>query len=97
MLTTSRKQIVEKVIVKDGVLFRVWFAVAYEFGRVVATPIKAIELGNVEDHEVKVALPCNKIKDVCNFEPVKIFVDKIISPYSSLLFVSGSKPRAPTL
>ena len=96
MLTTSRKQIVEKMIVKDGVVFRVWFAVAYEFGKVVATPIKAIKLGNVEDHEVKVALPCNKVKDICNFEPVKTFVDKIISPYTSLLFVNGSKPRAPT-
>ncbi len=96
MLTTARKQIVEKIIVKDGVLFRVWFAVSYEAGKIVATPVKAIKLGSVEDHEVKIALPCAKTKDVCNFKPATTFVDKIISPYSSLLFVSGSKPRAPT-
>lgn len=97
MLTTTRKQIVEKVIAKDGVLFRVWFAVSNENGRIVATPVKAIELGKVEDHEVKIALPCLKTKAICNFAPVKSFVDKIISPYSSLIFVNGSKPRAPTL
>lgn len=97
MLTTSRKQIVEKVIAKDGVLFRVWFAVSNENGKIVATPIKAVQIGAVEDHEVKIALPCAKTKDICNFAPVRTFVDKIVSPYSSLLFVSGSKPRAPTL
>lgn len=97
MLTTSRKQIVEKVIVKDGVLFRVWFAVSNENGKIVATPIKAVKLGSVSENEIKVALPCAKAKDVCNFAPQKTFVDKIVSPYSSLLFVSGSKPRAPTL
>ena len=57
MLTTSRKQIVEKVVARDGVLFRVWFAVYNENGRVVAKPIKAERLGSVEDHEVKIALP----------------------------------------
>ncbi len=97
MLTTTRKQIVEKVIAKDGVLFRVWFAVSNENGRIVATPVKAVQLGSVEDHEVKIALPTLKVKDICNFTPVKSFVDKIISPYSSLIFVNGSKPRAPTL
>jgi len=96
MLTTTRKQIVEKVIAKDGVLFRVWFAVSNEHGKVVATPFKVLKLGNVDDHEVKIALPCLKTKDVCNFAPVKTFVDKIVSPYSSLIFVSGSKPRAPS-
>jgi hypothetical protein len=97
MLTTSQKRIVEKVIVNnDGVLFRVWFAVSNEGGKIVATPLKAIQLGNVEDHEVKIALPTLKVKETCNFRPVKTFVDKIISPYSSLIFVNGSKPRAPT-
>ncbi|MES2345163.1 MAG: hypothetical protein V4494_04410 [Chlamydiota bacterium] len=96
MLTTSRKQIVEKVIAKNGVLFRVWFAVSNENGRIVATPIKAVKLGSVTENEIKIALPTLKVKDICNFAPVKTFVDKIVSPYSSLLFVSGSKPRAPT-
>lgn len=98
MLTTARKQIVEKIIANaDGVLFRVWFAVSNENGRLVATPIKAVKLGSVSENEIKVALPCIKIKDVCNFALAKTFVDKIVSPYASLLFVSGSKPRAPTL
>ncbi|MDB5204488.1 MAG: hypothetical protein JWP09_516 [Candidatus Taylorbacteria bacterium] len=96
MLTTARKQIVEKVIVKDGVLFRVWFAVSNENGKIVATPIKAIKLGSVDENEIKVSLPTLKVKNVCNFAPQKSFVDKIVSPYSSLIFVSGSKPRAPT-
>ncbi len=98
MLTTARKQIIEKVIANaEGVLFRVWFAVSSENGKVVATPIKAVRIGNVEDSEIKIALPCVKTKDICNFAPVKSFVNKIVSPYSSLIFVSGSKPRAPTL
>lgn len=98
MLTTARKQIVEKVIANaDGVLFRVWFAVSNENGRIVATPIKAVKLGSVSENEIKIALPCAKTKGVCNFATVKTFVDRIVSPYSSLLFVSGSKPRAPTL
>lgn len=97
MLTTSRKQVIEKVVARDGVLFRVWFVVSNENGVVTAKPIKAVQLGSVEENEVKIALPCAKVKDVCNFAPVKTFVDKIISPYASLLFVSGSKPRAPTL
>ena len=97
MLTTSRKQIVEKVIAKDGVLFRVWFAVSNENGKIIATPIKAVPLGSVLENEIRVALPTLRVKDVCNFAPAKNFVDKIISPYSSLIFVSGSKPRAPTL
>lgn len=97
MLTTSRKQIIEKVVARDGVLFRVWFAISSDNGKIVATPIKAVQLGNVEDHEVKIALPALKTKDVCNFAPVKTFVDKVVSPYSSLIFVSGSKPRAPSL
>jgi hypothetical protein len=97
MLTTSRKQIVEKVVARDGVLFRVWFAVSNENGKVVATPIKAIRLGSVEDHEVKIALPCAKSKDVCNFQPVKTFVDKIVSPYTSILRFTCTIPRGPNL
>lgn len=96
MLTTSHKKIVEKVVARDGVLFRVWFAVSNENGRIVATPIKAIKLGSVLENEVKIALPCAKTKNVCNFAPIKTFVDHIVSPYSSLIFVSGSKPRAPS-
>lgn len=97
MLTTARKQIIEKVIANaDGMLFRVWFAVSTENGKFVATPIKAVRIGNVEDSEIKIALPCVKVKNVCNFAPQKISYKKIVSPYSSLIFVSGSKPRAPT-
>jgi hypothetical protein len=97
MLTTSRKQIIEKVVARDGVLFRVWFAVSKEHGRIVATPIRAVELGSVEDHEVKIALPCAKIKDVCNFAPAKTFVDKVVSPYTSILRFTCTIPRGPNL
>lgn len=98
MLTTARKQIIEKVIANaEGVLFRVWFAVSTENGKVVATPIKAVKIGNVEDSEIKIALPCARVKDVCNFASQKTTYNKIVSPYSPLIFVSGSKPRAPTL
>ncbi len=97
MLTTARKQIVEKVIARDGVLFRVWFAVSNENGKITATPIKAVKLGNVEDNEIKIALPVIKTKQVYNFKLPKASFESIISPYSSLIFVSGSKPRAPTL
>jgi hypothetical protein len=98
MLTTARKQIIEKVIANtEGVLFRVWFAVSNENGKVVATPIKAVKIGSVEENEIKIALPCAKVKDVCNFAPQKTTYNKIVSPYSSLIFVSGSKPRAPSL
>lgn len=97
MLTTARKQIIEKIIARDGVLFRVWFAVSNENGKVLATPIKAVRIGSVEDSEIKIALPCPKPKNVCNFAPQKISYNKIVSPYSSLILVSGSKPRAPTL
>ena len=97
MLTTTRKQIIEKVVARDGVLFRVWFVVSNENGKVIAKPIRAEKLGSVEDHEVKIALPCAKAKDVCNFQPVKSFVNKIVSPYTSILRFTCTIPRGPNL
>ena len=97
MLTTSRKQIVEKVIANaDGVLFRVWFLVSYENGKCVAKAIKAIQLGSIEENSVALALPSPKTKNVFNFDLKVSSYENILSPYSSLLFVTGSKPRAPT-
>jgi hypothetical protein len=98
MLTIARKQIVEKVIANaEGVLFRVWFVVSNENGKVTARPIRAEQLGSVEDNEVKIALPCAKVKNVCNFAAVKAFVDKIVSPYTSILRFTCTIPRGPNL
>lgn len=98
MLTTTRKQIVEKVIIsKDGVPFRVWFAVTYVNGECQAKIIRAIPVSEAKAPESILTLP--EAKTIPHFDIVKEFVapQQIISPYSSLIFVSGSKPRAPTL
>lgn len=96
MLTNLRKQIVEKIVERDGLVFRVFFAVSNEFGEVKAEIIHVEKLGNLEDVSEAVLLPCAKEKCTHNFEIPKTFCEKKISPYSSLIFVNGSKPRAPT-
>lgn len=96
MLTNLRKQIVEKIVERDGLVFRVFFAVSNEFGEVKAEIIKVEELGRLEDVSEAILLPCAKEKCTNNYKTPKSSFEKIVSPYSSLIFVNGSKPRAPT-
>ncbi|HYC34337.1 MAG TPA: hypothetical protein VEC13_01245 [Candidatus Paceibacterota bacterium] len=97
MLTTSRKQLVEKVIAKDGVIYRVVFAVSNEYGRVKAEIVSATILGNIEEHSEILALPEAKKNAVYAQILQKVFAESVVSAYSDLIYKTGSKPRAPTL
>lgn len=97
MLTTTRKQIIEKVILsKDGVPFRVWFEVSFINGCCDAKILRAIPIEETQKAASIIALP--EARKITHFDIVKEFVSlkRIASPYASLLFVSGSKPRAPS-
>lgn len=96
MLTNLRRQVVERIIERDGTVFRVFFAISNEFGQTKADIIKVEKLGRLEDVSETILLTCAKERCTHNFETPKTFCEKIISPYSSLIFVNGSKPRAPT-
>ncbi len=98
MLTTTRKQIVEKVIEKNGFIFRVFFAVSNELDGVKAEIIKVIPLGKIEDLSETIALPICQSTSVFDDLLISTFNLAIQSPYvSSLIDINGSKPRAPTL
>lgn len=96
MLTTSRKQFVEQIIEQNGIAFRVFFAVSFIYGQRKVEILKVIPLGKIEEIKEVVFLPQAKIKKVFGGVLKTFFRDSIVSPYSSLIFINGSKPRAPT-
>lgn len=97
MLTTPRAQLVEKMITSpEGVVFQATFLVFEEFGKVKARLVKAVPIQKAENTGEVLAI-CG---DVCN-SFVEILKEafasyKIISPYNSILYFTGVKPRAPT-
>ena len=96
MLTTPRAQIVEKMITSpEGVVFLATFLVFEEMGKVKARLVKAVPVEKAKKSEVLAI--CG---DVCNsfVEILKeVFApDQIVSPYNSILYFTGAKPRAPT-
>lgn len=96
MLTTSRKQLIEKVIAKDGVIYRVVFAVSKECGRVKAEIVSATALGNIEEHSEVLSLPEARKQTIYAEVLEKVFTESVVSAYADLIFINGSKPRAPT-
>ncbi len=97
MLTTSRKHIFEKVIARDGIVYRVVFAVSNEFGKQKAEVISVTELGKIEESAPSVLLLDTPKQQICPvYKKAKVAKQNIVSPYSTNIYVSGSKPRAPT-
>ncbi len=97
MLTTTRKQIIEKVIEKNGFIFRVFFAVSNELDGVKAEIFKVIPLGKIEDFSETIVLPVCSSASVFDDLLISTFNLSIPSPYvSHLIYINGSKPRAPT-
>lgn len=97
MLTTSRKQIVEQIVEQNGIAFRVFFAVSTEFGQRKVEVIKAIPLGKIEEIKEVIYLPKAEEQKVYGEALKTYFRESVVSPYSSLIFINGSKPRAPTI
>lgn len=95
MLTTSRKQIVEQIVEQNGIAFRVFFAVSTEFGQRKVEVVKVITLGKIEEIKEVVCLPEAQEQKIYGEALETFFRDSVISPYSSLIFINGSKPRAP--
>lgn len=97
MLTTNRKEILEKVIARDGVVYRVVFAVSNDFGKVKAEIISATPLGTIEENSEILSLPEAKKESIYGEVIESVFAQSFISSYGDLIFLNGSKPRAPTL
>ena len=96
MLTTPRAQLVEKLITsEEGVVFKAYFLVFEEEGRIKARLVRAVPVSK-KKNEIVFALT----GDIATHTPAEfvseITSEKIISPYSSLLYFVGSKPRAPS-
>lgn len=97
MLTTPRAQLVEKLITSaEGVVFQAMFLVYEEDGRVKARLVRAIPVSK-KAQPIVFALtgditPAPAIEIASEIE-----AENIISPYTSLLYFVGSKPRAPSL
>lgn len=97
MLTTTRKQLIEQIIEREGMLFRVVFAVSNEFGTVKGEILKVIPLGRIDENQEILALPeANKVHAYTETLE-KVFFKSQVSPFSDLIFINGSKPRAPTI
>ncbi len=101
MLTTTRKQIHEKVICSpQGVLFRVWFVVEFNDGVFQPKIINAVAIGKSSDSTLAsqkiLAIKGVSEKVFTEFALKVSFYKNILSPYSSLILFNGSKPRAPT-
>ncbi len=97
MLTTSRKQIVEQIVEQNGIAFRVFFAISTEFGQRKVEVVKVITLGKVEEIKQVNYIPKEEQQKVYGEALGVFFRDSVASPYSSLIFINGSKPRAPAL
>ncbi len=97
MLTTSRKQLIEKVIARDGIVYRVIFAISNDFGRVKAEIIRAVPIGTIEENAEILAIPEAKKTKIYGEVLETVFAESFVSVYSNLIFINGSKPRAPTL
>lgn len=97
MLTTSRKQIVEQIIEKEGIAYRVLFAVSSELGQRKVEIVQVIPLGKIEEIKEVVSLPTASECIIYGECVEKFFKDSVISPYTSLIYINGSKPRAPTV
>lgn len=99
MLTTSKKQLVERIIEKEGELFRVIFAVYSTAGERRLEVVKVIALGTFEpEQEASIALPVGCTSVCPDFLFVSKFKESFVSPFlQDLIFINGSKPRAPTL
>jgi hypothetical protein len=96
MLTTPRAQLVEKMITsEDGIVFKAFFLVYEEEGRVKARLVRAVPVSK-KQNAVVFALTGDVLHTPCIEIKSDTAIDQIISPYSSLLYFSGSKPRAPT-
>ena len=96
MLTTPRAQLVEKMITSpEGVVFKAIFLVYEEEGRVKARLVQAVPVSK-KKHPIVFALT----GDVAAAPVVEIVSEvvenQILSPYASLLYFAGTKPRAPT-
>lgn len=96
MLTTYRKQIIEKIIEKDGIVFKVFFLISNDGGKVKARFIKAVPIGNIDELTETIKLADTSTKKFVTFAEKKVRPISTISPYTNLIFVNGSKPRAPT-
>ena len=97
MLTTPRAQIVEKLITSpEGVVFLATFLVFEEMGKVKARLVKAVPVQKAEKTDEVLAI-CGDVSK-CFVEILKeVFSpDQIVSPYNSILYFTGAKPRAPT-
>lgn len=99
MLTTSKKQLVERIIEKDGQLFRVVFAVYSSEGERRLEVVKVIALGAFEpEQEATIALPAGCASVCSEIQFVSKFKESFVSPFlHDLIFINGSKPRAPTV
>lgn len=97
MLSTKRKQLVEKIVERDGELFRVMFAVSFEHGQIKPEIVSVVSLGKFDaSQEVVTYLPSFSEKTDADFVFVSKFKESACSPFKDFIFVTGSKPRAPT-
>ncbi len=95
MLTTSRKQLIERVIEKDGSFFRVIFAVYFVEGGLRPKIVQVIPLGKFGTEENIIKLPEAPSSTFTDFIFESKLQDSIPSPFEGI-FINGSKPRAPT-
>ncbi len=97
MLTTPRAQVIEKMITsEEGIVFKAVFLVYEEAGKMKARLVRVTPVAK-KAQEIIFALT-GDIQTSPAIEIVSEIAEKhIVSPYSSVLYFTGSKPRAPTL
>ncbi|MEN9647427.1 MAG: hypothetical protein RLY57_231 [Candidatus Parcubacteria bacterium] len=96
MLTTPRAQLIEKLITSpEGIVFRAVFLVYEEEGRIKARLVRAVPVSKKQN-----AIIFALAGESSNISRAEVASDathnEIVSPYSSLLYFVGSKPRAPS-
>lgn len=96
MLTTPRAQLIEKLITSpEGIVFKAIFLVYEEEGRIKARLVRAVPVSKKQS-----AIIFALAGESSNISRAEIISDathtQIVSPYASLLYFVGSKPRAPS-
>jgi hypothetical protein len=96
MLTIPRSQLIEKLITSaEGIVFKAFFLVYEEDGKVKARLVRAIPISK-KISPVVFALAGDVQNSIAPISIIKVKSEKIISPFNSILYFAGSKPRAPS-
>lgn len=97
MLTAPRAQLIEKIITsEEGVVFKAYFLVYEEEGRMKARLVRAIPISHKQAPVVFALtgeISASPVIEIASETKAEI----IISPYYEFLYFVGSKPRAPSL